>query len=149
MFEVIIERPRYGSGARFRKGRTQEKSERAYDRAPKYQGMRQGGLTTCLNENLAPLRRYLARQVGRPWNLVRSEMAAVISVQSAVQKHVLDHLKDYVYEKVAVVDGELYALGKYGPVLIRPSYRATFYVCPRTGLLCRAKEVARKKPKGS
>lgn len=146
MFEVIIERPRYGSHGRFRKGRRQENSERAFERAPKYQGIRGGGLTTSLNENLAPLVRYLDRQVGRPWNKVRSEMSAVISVKSAVQKHVLDHLRDYVEENVVLIDGLPYALARYGgPAPIEASDRPQFYVCPKTGMLRRAKLIARKK----
>ena len=49
-----------------------------------------------LSENLAPLRRFLRRRLGRPWNDVHSEICAQIGVRSAVQKHVLDHLRHYV-----------------------------------------------------
>jgi hypothetical protein len=49
-----------------------------------------------LNENLAPLRRYLERQVGRPWNKVYSEIAAGLRVTNTVQQHVRDHVSDFV-----------------------------------------------------
>ena len=52
-----------------------------------------GGLK-LLNENLAPLRRYLERQVGRPWDKVYSEIAEGLRVASTVQRHVRDHLRD-------------------------------------------------------
>jgi hypothetical protein len=42
------------------------------------------------------LRRYLERQVGRPWNKVFSEIAANLKSTSTVQQHVRDHIKDFV-----------------------------------------------------
>src|ERR1700736_4653085 len=67
---------------------------------PSYEGMRRGHATRGgrkeLNENLAPLRRYLERQVGRPWNKVYSEIARHLRVDSAVQQHVREHLRDFV-----------------------------------------------------
>jgi hypothetical protein len=49
-----------------------------------------------LNENLAPLRRYLEAQVGRPWNVVYSEISANLKPSSTVQQHMRDHLDDFV-----------------------------------------------------
>jgi hypothetical protein len=57
---------------------------------------RERGGFKLLNENLAPLGRYLGAQVGRPWDKVYSEIAANLRVSSAVQQHVRDHLKDFV-----------------------------------------------------
>jgi hypothetical protein len=39
----------------------------------------------ALNENLAPLRRYLLKQIGRPWNKVFSEICQNLRVDSVVQ----------------------------------------------------------------
>ena len=78
------------------------------------------GPTRAFNEHLGPLRRYLRSQVGRPWNLVFSEICANIRVDSAVQSHVRDHVFGYV-------DLQGPAVEPRGPKL--------FYVCPRTGLL--------------
>src|SRR5580700_2479089 len=49
-----------------------------------------------LNENLAPLRRFLESQVGRPWDKVFSEIAERLRADSTVQQHVRDHLRDFV-----------------------------------------------------
>jgi hypothetical protein len=92
-----------------------------------------------LNENLAPLRRFLERRVGRPWDTVRSEICALITPRSAVQKHVLDHVKQMVEENTLLVDGRPYHPGgslghrQRAPILCRGW--GGFYVCPRTGAL--------------
>ena len=94
MFKVIVERPRVG-GKGSRKGRVQ-----AVDLLPSRIGMRraakESGDHKMLNENLAPLRRYLGKQVGRPWNKVYSEICAHLKSTSTVQQHVRDHIRDYV-----------------------------------------------------
>lgn len=150
MFEVIIERPRVGHAGIPRKGRYAERSERALDRLPKHEGMRPAGRSADrkgLNENLAPLLRFLRKHVGRPWSAVRSEMCAVLSMRSAVQKHVLDHVKHFVEENPVMIDGvphrpaaeggRYWPLGSWG--------RGTrLYVCPRTGLLRLAKPAGRR-----
>lgn len=148
MFEVIIERPRINCRGG-KKGRTEERTERAFDRAPKQLGMGRGRGTKYLNENLAPLRRFLARHAGRPWNAVRSEMNAVLSMRSAVQKHVLDHVRDFVEENPRMIDGRAYWAEAWGgvlrPIEAHPRW-PRFYVCPRTGLLRLAPLIRRKKP---
>jgi hypothetical protein len=70
-----------------------------------------------LNENLRPLERYLSRQVNRPWDMVYREMCAVIDGRNAVQRHILEHLRQYVAIRTSVVDGELIDLGNrfFGP----------------------------------
>jgi hypothetical protein len=69
MFKIIVERPRrYGLG-----GWTRGRPPRNVQDAPCYEGMRRRYSDyerKELNENLAPLRRYLVRQVGRPWNKI-------------------------------------------------------------------------------
>src|SRR5436853_3950149 len=94
MARVIVERPRYG-GHRARKGRSRPLEDR-----PRFQGMRrrweEAGDSKSLNENLKPLRRFLERQVGPPWNKVYSEIAAHLRVDNTVQQHVRDHLRDFV-----------------------------------------------------
>ena len=91
---VIVERPRIID--RFaHKGRV-----RPLDELPTQLGMRRSqrerGGYKMLNENLKPLRRFLERQVGRPWDKVYAEIAARLRVDSAVQQHERDHLKDFV-----------------------------------------------------
>lgn len=71
MAKVIVERPRRRGDAA-RKGRRQD-----WDQMPSHEGMRRphilSGDPKELNEHLGPLRRYLERQVGRPWDKVYSE----------------------------------------------------------------------------
>lgn len=59
-------------------------------------------------DRLLPLRRYLASQVGRPWNKVYSEICAVNDRRGIRGFHLLSHLKDYVQIKpdpAAAADG--------------------------------------------
>jgi hypothetical protein len=102
---------------------------------PGFEGMRRGhaerGNSKYLNENLAPLRRYLAQQVGRPWDKVYSEIAARLRVDSSVQQHVRDHLRDFVAIKPRRGIDNWYMPMPGG------LWRHRFYVDPRTGLLCR------------
>ena len=129
MAKVIVERPRI-KPRNCRKGRAQ-----AFESLPAHEGMRRGhawrGERKELNENLAPLRRYLARQVGRPWSKVYSEIAAHLRVDSAVQQHVRDHLRDFV---VVAPRRDIHDW--------RTTFRGglwwqKFYVDPVTDLLCR------------
>jgi hypothetical protein len=93
MAKVIVERPRLDRVCR--KGRQVD-----LEYLPHQIGMirdrREHGGHKRLNENLAPLRRYLHKQVGRRWDDVYSEIAANLRVTNTVQQHVRDHIKDYV-----------------------------------------------------
>jgi hypothetical protein len=93
-----------------------------------------------LNENLAPLRRFLQQRVGRSWDAVRSEICAVIAPRSAVQKHVLDHVAEMVEQNVVMIDGRPHLAAAWGsrrdqrlPVGRHRFY--AFYVCPMTRTL--------------
>lgn len=143
MFEVIIERPR-GGGGRVKWGRSLERTPRAIERAPSREGMRARGRSKFLNENLAPLKRFLRSRVGRPWDAVRSELREGLSMDSAVQKHVMDHVRQMVEENPVMIDGRPHGPcayeGRYRPLRCHPRW-PMFYVCPRTGLLREAGRV--------
>ncbi len=137
MAQVIVERPRI-KAYNDRKGRRQNLED-----LPAHEGMRHPhawrGDRKELNENLAPLRRYLEKQVGRPWSKVYSEIAAHLRVDSTVQQHVRDHLRDFVAitPRRNIHDW-------------RSSYRSglwwqRFYVDPATGLLCRTDRLPEEK----
>ena len=154
MFEVIIERPRIGASWPDRtKGRKAEIARLHPDLAPSREPMSIGRGSKHLNENLAPLRRFLERNVGRPWDAVRAEICAHIAARSAVQKHVLDHVKDMVEVNPVLINGEPhYPTGegprrdRYRPIRGYRSWR--FYVCPTTGrLLAPAPDTSRRKKK--
>jgi hypothetical protein len=88
-----------------------------------------------LNENLAPLRRYLERQVNRPWDKVWSEVSENLSASSTVQQHVRDHVTDFVAIRSFMKDGTVFVTGRYGePRTLRETHQR-LYVDPRTGIL--------------
>jgi hypothetical protein len=150
MAKVIVERPRK-KGCSFKKPKGYQRRLCRYgeDGPPCHEGIKRrwGHGLKYLNEHLGPLRRYLDKQVGRPWDKVFSEICAHIDRSSAVQDHVRDHVEDYVVTHVILIDG-VPCNGEggwnYGKPLHEFRYRP-WYVCPRTGLLRRIKRASRKR----
>jgi len=85
-----------------------------------------------LNENLAPLRRYLARQVGRPWDKVYSEICKTIDTRSAIGLHVLQHVEDFIAVKTKIENGVVYQWSRWPWSCPRD-----LYVHPVSGLIRR------------
>jgi hypothetical protein len=143
MDEVIIERPRLGSrmGHRRRARRLDARvaTLRDPDSLPKHMGYERsakfGRGFKMLNENLAPLKRYLKAQVNRPWNKVWSEMSASLRVTSAVQQHVRDHVDDFVAMRTYHRDGVVWVQQRFGSPTKLPDSYYELYVDPRSGLL--------------
>jgi hypothetical protein len=135
MAKVIVERPRIKPWSAGKRGRVK------LEDLPQKIGLRRmarlGGGWKCLNENLAPLRRYLFKQVGRPWNKVYAEISANLRFDNAVQRHVHHHLKDFI-----VIKPRRY-------VDPRSDYKGLWhqplYVDPVTGLLCRTDRLPEEK----
>lgn len=125
MAKVIVERPRLGRGIRTR-DRHRPDDDSGW-REPAAARVRRR--TRHLNENLAPLRRFLHRQVGRPWDRVYGEIRARIDARTAVQLHVLQHLEHFVTVHVDIV--ERVVRDRRGWALAD----GALYVCPRTGIL--------------
>ena len=80
----------------------------AGDSPPAREGMKHchGHGTKHFNEHLAPLRRFLESNVGRPWNKVYSEICQYVDRGNVVQKHILTHLFEYVAVHTILIDGE-------------------------------------------
>ncbi len=99
MYKVIVERPRRGMRLRKRFSRPGVDFESLPFRSGI--GRTFEGLTgtKALNENLAPLERYLVRQVGRRWDDVFSEICENLDVGSSVKQHVRDHIEDLILIK--------------------------------------------------
>ena len=155
MSEVIIERPRWGSQMKHRRRvrRIDAKASLARDAddLPHQIGMRRWALlgqTKSLNENLAPLRRYLEGQVDRPWNKVWSEISANLSAASTVQQHVRDHIFDFVAVRSFMQDGAVWLDERYGRAVALAETHYRLYVDPRSGLLRRNKHYKSWKRKG-
>ena len=132
MAKIIVERPR--PPIREPRGRDGRRFRNASDSSflPMKAGYRD---LKEFNENLRPLARYLARQVGRPWDAVYRDVRAVIDGRSTVQQHILQHLTQFVATHTRVVDGELIDVGAQILGIRRVSQ--PLYVHPRTALLLR------------
>lgn len=132
MYKVIVERPRRGGGYR-----SEMPMPVDLDDSPKQEGLkRRHRSRKWLNENLRPLERYLASQVGRPWDKVYSEICADIDRRNTVQQHIHQHLEDFVAVTVLNIDGVLYEKDRRGPRQPLDRYWASrFYVDPESGLL--------------
>ena len=148
MAKVIVERPRFKRGStRKPKGAKRRIARCGEDGPPGREGIRRpwDHARKCFNEHLGPLRRYLDKQVGRPWDKVHSEICANLRRDSVVQDHVRDHVDGYVLRDVILIDGvPCHGSGYWiGRPLKSTWYR--WYVCPRTGLLRRVKRPSRKR----
>jgi len=135
MSKVIVERPRR-SGHGVRKGR----QPRDFDLEISHQGMRkpyqQGYNYKELNENLAPLLRFLTSRVGKKWDDVYSEICEHIKVTSTVQEHVRGHITDFVATRTHIDSlGQIW-INKYGSMKLEDYSWLRLYVDPQTGLLC-------------
>ncbi len=145
MFKVIVERPRWGS-------RHGVRSKLRYDKVPdrkhatgRRMVLESEGWTKCLNENLAPLKRYLNKQVGRPWNKVYSEISEHLDTGSTVKQHVRDHLTDFILTDVTVArDGSFMASNHWGRPMPPDQWWAKLYVDPKDGLIKRTDKLCRK-----
>lgn len=138
MYKVIVERPRIGG--RF----ASERRVDDLDESPRCEGLRQRHRQRkWLNENLRPLQRFLAAQVGRPWDKVYADICERIDRRNTVQQHIHQHLSDFVAVRVVDIDGVLHSTGRWGnPEPLHGRWGTRYYVCPRTGLLCENKQRA-------
>lgn len=137
MFKVIINRPRWGSNFA-----PSPKLARKLTADYKHIGMKRHALlatpyTKHLNENLAPLTRFLRSKRGRHWDDVFSEICAQLDTGSTVKMHVRLHLEDLVATRISIGrQGEWMFEGK---VLNKPDGlfwpRWHFFVDPRDGIL--------------
>lgn len=132
MYKVIVERPRRGGGSK-----SEMPAPDDLEDSPRQEGLRKRHRSRkWLNENLRPLERFLASQVGRPWNTVYSELCAGIDRRNTVQQHIHQHLEDFVAIKVIEIDGELCANRRWRVhEPLSSSWSAKYYVHPEHGIL--------------
>ncbi|MFT3727608.1 MAG: hypothetical protein QM759_07285 [Terricaulis sp.] len=146
MAKVIVERPRLGvrSAGKRKPGRTRvvvdDDGEPLRAREP---ARAKPQKTKSLNENLNPLNRYLARNTGRPWNKVYSEISEHLRPTSTVQQHVRDHLEDFVATKTRMKGGAVVVARRWGGEAPIEEIWSPYYVHPRTGLLLKNKNAKR------
>ncbi|WP_428265574.1 hypothetical protein [Haliangium sp.] len=141
MAKKLVERPRHGGG-RKRPGR-----RRPADESPRREPMSMGRGSKFFGENLAPLRRFLERRVGRPWDQVYREIRARLAPTSTVHMHVLQHLDHMVETRALMVDGVPHHPpgGRGGPRPIAGTRWDSLYVCPDSGRLQRVQRSRRRR----
>ncbi len=135
MFKIIVERPRW------RRGHTPSAKLKLFrdDRAAiglKRHVYEELGYAKGLNENLAPLIRFLRGNIGRRWDEVYSEICAGLDTGSTVKMHVRQHLDDFVLRRIS--QGRHGEWMQDGEILAPDSYRrkrAQLFVDPVDGLL--------------
>jgi len=102
MFKVIVERPRWGASHA-----SSPKLKRTKDFAIKHIGHKRHASENTpyrksLNENLAPLVRFLRSRLGQPWDNVFSEICKCLDTGSTVKMHVRSHLEDFVLIRISI-----------------------------------------------
>lgn len=144
MAKVIVERPRTG-GKGGRPPRYEKNAD--MDDLPVKEGMRRRHSEDRkeLNENLRPLERYLNKQVGRPWDKIWADICKNLRNDSAVQKHVRDHVWNFVEKNVVMKNNIPHYSQRYTSGPLRPLHKGDLYIHPGTGILTRVKHNATKK----
>lgn len=137
MKKVVVERPRWGSRQRNCKfgARLKYVPEHDYDEQPKKpRGFESyNGSGKQFTDVLGPLKGFLRKNIGRPWNKVYSELCSSLDKRKVTGKHVFDHLKDMVQTNCFIgSSGKVCYLGYTG----LENEVDDLYVHPRTGLLC-------------
>ena len=97
--QVLIDRPRSGGSKTYRNIR-RGKTVKDPDHLPENQGMRRpydrGYRRKEFSDHISPLKRWLRKQVGRPWNKVWSEICQVVDSRDVIGKHLLSHVESEV-----------------------------------------------------
>lgn len=144
MNKVICERPRVGHGSDNEKfGGRLSKDEIAAcwddDVDPGPSGFipwsrRRNKDSKDFTDNLEPLRRYLRKQVGRPWDAVYRDLSAVLDRRTMTGRHVWTHINSEVAQDCYVANnGGIYQIARgVGAALVLRE----LYVHPLTRLLC-------------
>jgi hypothetical protein len=150
MGKCVIEAPRRGSSAGSYKVRHYGKFVKTAD-GLEYEGPTRipsrMGDDKDFSDKLGPLRGYLRKACGRPWNDVYSEIAVNIGRSGSEGiRHIIDVHLDVAVDCWYGVDGRVYE-NKYGERLVG-QYRsdAVFYVEPGTGILRQAPKYKREYP---
>ena len=136
MDKVIVERPRRGGGVQGDGRKWRNSKERG-----SHLGMKRGyGRTKWLNENLAPLKRWLHKQVHRLWDKVYAELCSGIDRRSTVQAHIFQHIDDFVERRAVLRDGEVWVRKSWwrsggDRVPLRDAAHVELFVHPATGIL--------------
>lgn len=140
---VVTERPRTGGGKldkRYRREFAWSRlvQEGREEDSPLRESIRKkwGFNRKEFRDFLAPVKGFLRKSVGRPWNNVWSEISQNLSFGSTTQRHVLGHADDYVEKNP--IEQEDGSVTDYRGYPIQNFRGPSLYVHPSTGLLLEA-----------
>lgn len=142
MKDIIVNTTRRGKGELdkgFRRG-GKGKSKIHGEELPEREKMRYGYGKT-LNDRLTPLKRWIDKQVGRPWDKVYSEVCKFADNRNVRGRHLRQHIEWMVIasNKIELVDGKPYE--KRGSFGRQYQVSDALYVHPETGLLLKAPKI--------
>jgi hypothetical protein len=144
MDKVIVERPRRGGGVQG-DGRAFRNSKERGSHLGMKRGYKHG---KWLNENLSPLKRWLHKQVHRPWDKVYAELCSGIDRRSTVQAHIFEHIDQFVARDATMREGEVWVSGSWrahgGREPLREAAHVELFVHPVTGILLPNRQLRRK-----
>jgi hypothetical protein len=139
MHEVVIERPRYGSRSKSKKwGRRVGEDFEGETFVSSARRRQYGWHAKELSDFLTPLRRYLHKQVGRPWDKVYAEIRKAVP-EGLHGDHLWSHIRHEVRVHCYERDGRVFTVAPYwGEEEV-----SGLYVHPRTGLLSRKRRASK------
>ena len=130
----------FGRGRSFRGVRTA--FNREHDEVGGREGMRcafrfKGAYTKSFGENLAPLYRFVEKQVGRPWDKIYSDLNKVFDRRSVINNHIFEHIYDKIVKAKEIFyrEGKPYLIGYSGSMPPLSGTYKPYYVDPRDGIL--------------
>lgn len=143
MKKVVTERPRSGGRIKSPKGDRRQWQRYEMEDCPKREKIRAKWKSwrKDFTDLLGPLHRFLLGQVGRPWDIVYSEIARNLPKTSLQNLHVYTHLWQFVLKEVRMINGvACHNRGYWAGVPIASWGRyPQLYIHPLNGLLCKAK----------
>jgi hypothetical protein len=145
MHEVIIERPRWGSrqhhDRRLRRVDPKRTSRHDPESLPFRKSMgrvaEEARNPKEFSDLFGPLKRYLARQVDRPWDKVWSDICKNHTVENPAQRHLRLHVADFVAVNTQMRGGAVWVIDRWGGAAPLSAAYDELYVDPRTGILRR------------
>ena len=140
--KVLCERERNGSKRKFRNNRHQKKFN-AFDddgeeiRIHESMKYRYDSYTErkAFSENLKPLKGIIRKSIGRKWDSFFSELCKTFNMDSVINKHILEHLYQYVKLNLIVKNGDLFINDGYWIGTKLSDSHFEFYVDPRDGII--------------
>lgn len=135
MFRVIIESGRHGG----HNDRNATKPRRVgdWDAYHSHESMRLPHKDRKeQSDRFSVMRRYMRAQVGRPWDLIWSEICRSISGRHVLGFHLRTHMgQDIVERNICIINGVPHELKRFGRGWNELNH-GDLYVHPETGLLC-------------